>query len=134
MDEIRLIREEDFDMLQKWRDKVYKDGINVRTIYPRSSSYICKSKANNLYALAIFKLKDAPRAFVEHFIRNPDQPSDKHLVQRFQQYIEGALKAEGYKGLIALTKDEKVKKIHESLGYNSDSTYPQYYLSYKELN
>lgn len=117
----------DIEIVDKWWKSL--GCRSAKDCYPVGSSYIYQRGKDRLYAFALHFVQGSHIAYIDGYIRNPEQSKDEffpHNMTRItQDFAEAMCKERGVKKLFGSTKSEKLLLNYMNVGYipNKDAAY-----------
>jgi hypothetical protein len=115
---VRKYTSADYEMVSGW----WKTGLDKETIkdlYPEESSYIFEFEGKPLLGASLYMMNSPIACMLENVISNPEYKVEnrKELVNEFIEFLLNEAKAKGYKNIILLAYEDKLKDRWLDLGF-----------------
>lgn len=111
---IRNYKNSDFTMLASWWT-LSNVPCPLPGMMPEESTYILEKDNKALYSICLYLTNTKELCYIENFIKNPEY-KDKECSHLLVNHIFKVAKDLGYKRVICLSNNEKLKIRYQQLG------------------
>lgn len=118
MYKIRNFKAQDFEMVQSWW-KAHEEFPPTIEMLPEESTFICEHDGIPLSAITVYLTNSKEFCMLDNFVGNPEMPG---LVRQYSSILiidhaERFAKDLGYKSMMCLAFEDKLKQYYQSFGY-----------------
>lgn len=116
--QIRQFEDSDYDMLRSWWID-YKEFPPTREMLPKETTFIIENNKTPLVAITLYLTNSMQFCMLDNFVGNPQFKGAirKEASKLIIAHAEKVAKQAGYKSILCLAINEKLKEYYPTFGY-----------------